>query len=115
MDSTTDFFGAIARQQAEERALALQARQSLRKLQTFPPSELTKMFLAICHAGEKYDVHHACRRQILKLLPDVNLIDLIGLQMPVALAKAIEKRLTPKAGLDSDDDTTWPRFGFFLS
>ena len=109
MDKQEDFFGAIARQQAAERELAQRARKLRRQLPLLHPGELTKMFLAICHAGEKYDQHHIYRRQILKLLPDLYLVELIGVQMPVAIAKAVERRLAPKANADSDGDAALPQ------
>ena len=111
MDKQEDFFGAIARQQAAERELAQRARKLRRQLPFLTPGELTEMFLAMCRAGEKYDRHHIYRRRILKLLPDVNLVELIGVQMPTEIAKAVERRLTPKTSEDSDGDAALPKIG----
>jgi hypothetical protein len=111
MDKQETFFDQIARQQAAERELASRARKLWRQLPTLPPKELTKMFLAICRAGEEYDPHHRYRRRILRLLPDLYLVELIGVQMPMAIAKTIERRLAPKTSEDSDGDAALPPIG----
>ena len=99
-------FDAIARQQLAERQLALQAREQFRHLSEKPPEELTKMFLAICRAGEKFDPNHKCRKRILRLLPDVCLMELIGVRVPTKIAQIVERRLAPRTEWGDDSYAT---------
>src|SRR5271169_4218160 len=111
MDKKETIWDKVARQQAAERELAHRARKLWRQLPSLPPEELTKIFLAFCRAGEEYDPTCRYRQRILRLLPDPYLIEFIGVSMPMAIARSIERRLAPKTDTDSDDDVALPKIG----
>lgn len=84
----------LAALQAEQRKKAESAPKMLTDIQSLTTEERIDLFIAICSAGEDYDKTLRLRWHILDNLPDIALISLIGIRMPVRLISKIERRLT---------------------
>ena len=95
MDAKT-ILDELAQQQAQWRANAECAKSNYNKLRVTPVDKLEDYYLSICYSGEVYDPDLKIRRRIIRLLPDLKLINLLGVRMPTRLVYQIEMRLRPK-------------------
>jgi hypothetical protein len=84
------------------RMIAENARTVWRRLDTMPPAQLTKIYLAFSEVGDEFDKDCRYREKILSLLPDYWLLigDFTVVKMPIKLIKIIEDRLRPPPPLD---------------
>jgi hypothetical protein len=97
MDKTKEILDELAAKNALWHSTARKAQAAnLSKLKTLPPEELEEYFVALCRTEGEYDRKLRVRRCILPLLPDIRLINLLDVRMPVQLAHKISKRLCPK-------------------
>jgi hypothetical protein len=109
MDKTKEIFDKLAAENAQLHATARKALANYNNLRMQPPEELEAYFIALCRVtDEKYDRSLKVRRRIVRLLPDVKLVNLLGLRMPCQLARMISIRLCPR------DDKSWgPHMVYF--
>jgi hypothetical protein len=96
MKKTPDVWAELAKMQAEQRKSAeIACSMSWKELSGMSTEKMKMLFIAICQAGGEYDKRHVYRRTIIRRLPDLDLIDLVGLRMPAQLAGRIDRRLRP--------------------
>jgi hypothetical protein len=96
MDKNKNVWDQVAAEQAAIRHIASQARTVYRRMGSLSQTDLVKMFLAICQAGESYDPECKYREKILSFLPDwIVGVEFAKIKMPVRLIKLIEDRLRP--------------------
>jgi hypothetical protein len=110
MNKTKDFFSELAAQGARWRATAKEALASYSCFRTLSIDTLESYFVALCRADDgKYDRKLRVRRRIIRLLPDIRLINLLDIgRMPCQLTRMISIRLCPR------DDKGWgPSIAYF--
>jgi hypothetical protein len=109
MDKTKEFFDELAAQYARWDATSRKALANYSRLKTLSPEELEEYFVALCRTDEKkYDRSLKVRRRIVRLLPDIKLVNLLNLRMPCQITRMISIRLCPKS------DKSWgPPMAYF--
>jgi|GEM_PF-1797849 hypothetical protein len=95
-EKTKKLLDEICKKQDAIRRVAELAPTVWNRMYALPVTDLAKMYLSICSAGEDYDPDCRYRERILSFLPDWLVeAEFHNLKMPVKLVKIIEDRIRP--------------------